>query len=101
MNTSLLVPVSEHRLAELITDAVASAMRNAASAQSPPTAEDRGNEILTRQELLDELQIAPSTLAAWQRQGFIQPRRIGRRVYFLRRDVDAVLASNDRDWRVA
>lgn len=101
MQTSLLVSVSEHRLTELISDAVASALRDKLSQHVNPPDSDRGREYLTRKELLDELQIAPSTLASWQRQGFITPRRIGRRVYFTRKDVDLILSSGDTSWRAA
>lgn len=100
-HSTLLVSVSEHRLAELISDAVASALRDRPSQQEQPTDHDRGRTYLTRKELLDELQIAPSTLASWQRQGFITPRRLGRRVYFLRRDVDQILRTSDTSWRAA
>ncbi len=94
MQTSLLVSVSEYRLAELITDAVASAMRATAAPQPPPSDRDHGRTYLTRKELLDELRIAPSTLAGWQRLGYITPRRIGRRVYFTRQDVEQILTSD-------
>ncbi len=92
---AVFLSVSEYRLAELITDAVASALRDTASPPSPPSDQDHGRMYLTRKELLDELQIAPSTLAVWQRLGYITPRRIGRRVYFTRQDVEQILTSDN------
>lgn len=97
--TTILISVTESRLTELISDAVASAFRSSTPQVITPPINADGSEVLTRKELLEQLDIASSTLASWQRQGLITPRRIGRRVYFLRRDVESILHGGSDTWR--
>ena len=40
------------------------------------------------------LKVTPRTVRSWSREGWLRPHAVGRRVYFDRDEVDALLASN-------
>ncbi len=52
--------------------------------------------LMTRQETADLLGISLPTLNAWRQKGILRPRRMGRKVYYLKRNVLATLKNQSK-----
>lgn len=67
---------------------------------SEQTPNPETKEILCRKEVLDLFQISPQTLRNWQRKKLLNGIKISRRVYFSRKEIDALFnqetGSNER-----
>ena len=48
-------------------------------------------DILTRNELADYLQVSLQTVINYQRRGLIHGSRIGRKVYYQKKEIDRLL----------
>lgn len=59
--------------------------------QQPATSQPL--DLYTRQEVIDLLNISPTTLWNWGESDILKPTRIGRRVYFLKSEVEDVIKS--------
>lgn len=51
------------------------------------------NTILTAEQLSEVLPLHPETIRRWAREGRIPHRRLGRKIVFLRGEIDAWIAS--------
>ena len=49
--------------------------------------EQTEKKILTREQVKEKLNISTGTLYNWEKAEILKPTRIGRRVYFLERDI--------------
>jgi excisionase family DNA binding protein len=83
-NQILLQTMTPAELGVLISDAV----KNQIEALKGNT---EGNELLTRNQVCELLDIDLSTLHHWRKKGKIVAQGIGSRVYFRRSDVEAAL----------
>ena len=89
-----IIITDDQTLRQVVREAIAESAPLQSEPNSPSEKPaDTRKQIMTRDEILEELQISESTLTAWQKKGIITPRRIGssRRVYFLREDLDSLL----------
>ncbi|MEO6045928.1 MAG: helix-turn-helix domain-containing protein [Candidatus Kapaibacterium sp.] len=58
--------------------------------------EPAGNELLTRKEAAELLHVTVLTLRNWEQRNILHPRRISRRVLYMKADVLAALARVSR-----
>lgn len=79
-NRLVVIEVSE------LESLIESKLRAVLSEQTPPA---EIPEKLTRAEALKYLNIGPSTLWHWQRDGKVTPHRIGRKVFFFKHELDS------------
>lgn len=75
----------------MIADAVRETIANQAQPATEP--QPATDELLTREETARELHVAKMTLRSYELRGILKPHRIGRRVLYSRRDIQAALAA--------
>lgn len=46
------------------------------------------DELITKKEVMDNLHISPATLWLWEKKKYLVPVKIGRRVFYKRRDIE-------------
>lgn len=46
------------------------------------------DELITKKEVMDNLHISPTTLGLWEKKKYLVPVKIGRRVFYKRRDIE-------------
>lgn len=46
------------------------------------------DELITKKEVMDNLHISPTTLWLWEKKKYLVPVKIGRRVFYKRRDIE-------------
>ncbi|MDB5034025.1 MAG: DNA-binding protein [Chlorobi bacterium] len=95
MDTIGFLSLSIDELRDLIYRTVGDAL-DASKKNSPPPAEPAGNELLTRKEAAEMLHVSVLTLSNWERRNILHPRRISRRVLYMKADLLAALARADR-----
>ncbi len=76
--------ISREELQSLIGDAVRSEF-----------SKKREKEILSGKEVCDLLHIHPSTLSSWKRENKIPYKRIGKRIFFEKAEVLAVMTESN------
>lgn len=52
---------------------------------------DENDEYITRQDVMRQLDVKETTIFNWTRKGYLRPHKIGRKTYFLKSDVLALL----------
>lgn len=52
--------------------------------------EQRGDQLVSRSETMAELKVSEVTLWRWEQSGYLKPRKVGARVFYLRADIDAI-----------
>lgn len=86
MNSIQITQLTADQFREEIRAGVESILNNFLKSQV-----NSGEEIMTRQEVADLLQVNLSTVHNWCKRGKLKPRGIGNRVYFKRSEVEACL----------
>lgn len=62
------------------------------SQNSTPTAERfPGNKMYKRKEAAEKLNISPTLLGKWSKQGLIKYRKIGNRIYYVEKDINEAI----------
>ena len=46
------------------------------------------DELITKKEVMDNLHISPTILSLWEKKKYLVPVKIGRRVFYKRRDIE-------------
>lgn len=91
-NLSLL---DQNDLKEVLDTLIRKAVREEIQSGQSTTGE---SPLLTRDEVAKMLDISLPTLLSWEKDGTIpKPKRLGKRVYFIRKDFIAFLESNKND----
>jgi|25_taG_2_1085351.scaffolds.fasta_scaffold08397_1 predicted DNA-binding transcriptional regulator AlpA len=80
-----LVGMDQEDLISIIKKAVALELQNLNS--RPSEASSEKNNLLTRKETKELLQTSYTTLWSYSKQGFLKPKRIGGRVYYLKSEI--------------
>ena len=97
----VVIELTPDDLQELIRQGVANALGN--SSQTHRLPQDATNDWLTREETANLLHVSFPTLRRYEKQKILVPRRIGRRVLYSRKDVEAKLqegySTNERRHR--
>lgn len=89
-NLSLL---DKKDLQEILEQLIRNAVREEMNVSS---SENSYSPVLTRDEARKMLDISLPTLLQWEKDGIIpKPKRLGKRVYFVRKDFIAFLESNN------
>lgn len=52
---------------------------------------DQNDEYLTRQDVMRQLDVKETTIHNWTRKGYLKPHKIGRKIYYMKSDVLALL----------
>lgn len=84
--STLVVHLTSGQLSELIEQGVANAL-----GRTEETPGDHVNDWLTREETANLLHVSFPTLRRYEQQKILVPRRIGRRVLYSRKEVEARL----------
>ncbi|MDB5033100.1 MAG: DNA-binding protein [Chlorobi bacterium] len=96
MDTIGFLSLTIDELRDLIYRTVGDALDANKKNSPPPPAEPAGNELLTRKEAAELLHVSVLTLSNWERRNILHPRRISRRVLYMKADVLAALARAGR-----
>ena len=79
--------ISEEQLKQMITNAILEAKEQAE--------EERKNAeevaAMSRIEVAAKLRVSVHTLWRWARDGYLVPKRVGRRVLYLKSDIDKII----------
>lgn len=76
-------------LKELITQVVQDAVKGL-QGNEDKTADDGGNDLMTREEVCKYLDVTAATLHNWNKRGYLESIHIGRLVRYRRADVEAL-----------
>lgn len=76
--------VNARDLVSAITAALQSAPATAPAPASP-------SQLLTKAQAMDRFGVCDSTLYRWEQQGYLRPRRLGRRIYYAPSDIEEAL----------
>ena len=58
------------------------------------TADDGGNDLLTREQVCEYLNVTAATLHNWNKRGYLESIHVGRLVRYRRADVEALARNN-------
>ena len=53
--------------------------------------QDSDIELITKQDVIDKLHVSSSTLWIWEKRKYLVPVKIGRRIFYKRRDVNNLM----------
>ncbi|TVZ26706.1 helix-turn-helix protein [Gillisia sp. Hel_I_86] len=81
-------------LKTIIKNAVASELQNFKDFK-PPGAANRKENLLSRKEAKELLQASYTTLWNYSNQGFLKPKKIGGRVYYLKSEILSYLENEN------
>lgn len=95
MDTIGFISLNANDLRELIRQAVSDALAPLLKHFAPPSPASQEEDLLTRRETAALLHVSLMTLRQWELRGILRPRRISRRVLYLRDDVMATLKRPD------
>lgn len=93
MQTFTMIPVTIEDLQAMIRLAVTEAVEEKLST---PEQKNTDEEYISREEAATMLRVSLLTLHNYAKRGILKPRRIGRRVLYSRRDIDAALATDKK-----
>ncbi len=85
--TSTLIMCDEEQLRKIVADTVRQVM-NQAKAEAEATKE---MATLTREEVAELLNVTKPTLWRWEKAGYLIPKKIGKRVLYLRSEVEEMV----------
>ena len=94
-NQKVIYQVNRDDLLELITQVVQDAVKGL-QGYDVKTADDGGNDLMTREQVADYLGVTKVTLSAWAKNGYLPCIHIGRGVRYYRRDVVAFAVRNNK-----
>lgn len=89
-NKLKLVHISLEDMSTIMREIVASELKKAKELNSP-TPKDDSDKILTREEVCKLLKVSTTTLFNWNNDKILENHKVGRRVYYKKSDVLAVL----------
>lgn len=89
----VIYQVDRDDLKELITQVVQDAVRDLRD-NKDKTADDGGNDLMTREEVREYLGVTAATLHNWDKRGYLESIHVGRLVRYRRADVEALARSN-------
>lgn len=95
MGTIQLIQVSPNELADLICENVKIQLKELLQGSTRKPAEE-ANELLTRKQTAEFLDISTVTLHAWCNQGILKPYKMGNRTYFKRSELIETLSNSNR-----
>lgn len=85
----VIYQVDRDDLKELITQVVQDAVRDL-QGNEDKTADDGGNDLMTREEVCKYLDVTAATLHNWNKRGYLESIHIGRLVRYRRADIEAL-----------
>lgn len=91
----VIYQVSRDDLKELITQVVQDAVRDLRD-NKDKTADDGGNNLMSREQVAQFLGVTKTTLSNWARLGYLPCIHIGRGVRYYRADVVAFAVRNNK-----
>lgn len=91
----VIYQVSRDDLKELITQVVQDAVRDLRD-NKDKTADDGGNDLMSREQVAQFLGVTKTTLSNWARLGYLPCIHIGRGVRYYRADVVAFAVRNNK-----
>ncbi len=94
-NQKVIYQVNRDDLLELITQVVQDAVRDL-QGNEVKTADDGGNDLMTREQVAQFLGVTKTTLSNWARLGYLPCIHIGRGVRYYRADVVAFAVKNNK-----
>lgn len=62
----------------------------------PPMVKDSEERLLTKAEVLDKFNVCSTTLWNWEKKKYIEPVKIGRKVYYRRANVESLILERAR-----
>lgn len=86
-----LVHVTLEDMANTIREIIASELQKVKSLMTESPLEDDSDNIMTREEVCKLLKVSNTTLFNWNNDKTLVNHKIGRRVYYLKADVMALL----------
>ncbi|MEO5931633.1 MAG: helix-turn-helix domain-containing protein [Candidatus Kapaibacterium sp.] len=93
MDTVGFLSLSLAELRDLIFCTVGDALDARQKITPPRPADVAGEELLTRKETAELLHVSVLTLRNWERRNILRPRRISRRVLYVKSDVVTALTT--------
>lgn len=88
-NQKVIYQVNRDDLLELITQVVQDAVKGL-QGYDVKTADDGGNDLMTREEVCKYLGVTAATLHNWSKRGYLESIHVGRLVRYRRSDVEAL-----------
>jgi len=85
--TSTLIMCDEEQLRKIVADTVRQVM-NQAKAEAEATKE---MATLTRDEVTELLNVTKPTLWRWEKAGYLIPKKVGKRVLYIRSEVEEMV----------
>lgn len=86
---NVIYQVNRDDLKELITQVVQDAVKGL-QGYDVKTADDGGNDLMTREEVCKYLGVTAATLHNWSKRGYLESIHVGRLVRYRRADVEAL-----------
>lgn len=87
METIGFLSITINELRELVYKTVSDVLDARAKNPQPAPSDEHDEELLTRKEVAALLHVTVLTLRNWERRGVLRPRRISRRVLYVRSEV--------------
>lgn len=94
-NQTVIYQVNRDDLRELITQVVQDAVRDL-QGNEDKTADDGGNDLMTREQVCEYLGVTAATLHNWNKRGYLESIHVGRLVRYRRADVEALARTNNK-----
>lgn len=91
----IIYQVSRDDLMELITQVVKDAVKDL-QGNDAKTADDGGNDLMTREQVCEYLNVTAATLHNWNKRGYLESIHVGRLVRYRREDVEALARTNNK-----
>lgn len=92
---NVIYQVNRDDLKELITQVVQDAVKGL-QGYDVKTADDGGNDLMTREEVCKYLGVTAATLHNWSKRGYLESIHVGRLVRYRRADVEALARTNNK-----
>lgn len=92
---NVIYQVNRDDLKELITQVVQDAVKGL-QGYDVKTADDGGNDLMTREEVCKYLGVTAATLHNWDKRGYLESIHVGRLVRYRRADVEALARTNNK-----
>lgn len=92
---NVIYQVNRDDLKELITQVVQDAVKGL-QGYDVKTADDGGNDLLTREQVCEYLNVTAATLHNWNKRGYLESIHVGRLVRYRRADVEALARTNNK-----
>lgn len=58
-----------------------------------------GDEYLTADEVIERYRTSRATLTRWDKDGYLKPRKLGRKSLYLRSEIEKLMGGNGHDRR--